>query len=281
MGSEASSWLWVPTAWMRPSSSTTILSVFITEVTRWAMMILVTPVRAARALRILASVAVSTALTESSKIRTLGFFSRVRAMHSRCFCPPDTLTPPWPRSASRPPGIRCRNSSAQAARQAAHSSSSLAPGLPQSRFSRTVPENRTFFCSTMPTASRRAVRSYSRTSRPPTSTRPSVASYSRGISWTRVDLADPVPPRMPTVSPGWMTRSMPARAYSAASGWYLKETCSKATPPSGISVTGWAGFASSTCSSSTAAMRWALASERVISRNTLEIIISEFITCST
>ena len=36
----------------------------------------------------------------------------------------------------------------------------LASGLPHWRFSRTVPENRTFFCSTMPTASRRACRSY-------------------------------------------------------------------------------------------------------------------------
>ena len=101
------------------------------------------------------------------------------------------------------------------------------------------------------------------------------------MSWTRVDLAEPVPPRMPTVCPGSMARSMSARAYSAASGWYLKETCSNRTPPSAISVTGWAGLSSSTFSSSTAAMRWALARERVIRRKTFEIIIREFITCST
>ena len=53
------------------------------------------------------------ALVESSKISTFGFFKIARAMHSRCFCPPETLTPPCPRSVSRPSGIRSRNSSAQ------------------------------------------------------------------------------------------------------------------------------------------------------------------------
>ena len=38
-----------------------------------------------------ASVWVSTALVESSKISTLGFFSSARAMHRRCFWPPETL----------------------------------------------------------------------------------------------------------------------------------------------------------------------------------------------
>ena len=55
------------------------------------------------------------------KSSTFGCLSRVRAMQRRCFCPPETLTPPCPRSVSRPSGIRSKNSSAQAARQAAHS----------------------------------------------------------------------------------------------------------------------------------------------------------------
>ena len=46
------------------------------------------------ACRIKASVRVSTALVESSKISTLGFFNSARAIHSRCFCPPETLEPP-------------------------------------------------------------------------------------------------------------------------------------------------------------------------------------------
>ena len=50
--------------------------------------------------RILASVAVSTALVESSSINTFGFFSSALAIQSRCFRPPDTLTPPWPSSVS-------------------------------------------------------------------------------------------------------------------------------------------------------------------------------------
>lgn len=67
----------------------------------WAMMILVVPA-GLRSIpfRIFASVAVSTALVESSRISTLGFFSKALAMQSLCFCPPDTFTPPWPRSVS-------------------------------------------------------------------------------------------------------------------------------------------------------------------------------------
>ena len=66
-----------------------------TEVTRWAMMILVVSFSSpVKALRIFASVAVSTALVESSRISTLGCFTMARAMHSRCFWPPETLTPP-------------------------------------------------------------------------------------------------------------------------------------------------------------------------------------------
>ena len=52
-------------------------------------------------------------------------------------------------------------------------------------------------------------------------------------------------------------------------------------PPSATSVTAGCGLVSATGSSSTSATRWALASERVIIRKTLEIIISEFITCMT
>ena len=70
-------------------------SAFSTELIRWAMINLVVPgISSAKALRINASVRVSTALVESSKIKILGFFSRARAMHSRCFWPPDTLEPP-------------------------------------------------------------------------------------------------------------------------------------------------------------------------------------------
>ena len=60
---------------MRPSFSTRMRSACSTLETRWAMMILVVPgMCSANAARILASVAVSTALVESSRINTLGFF---------------------------------------------------------------------------------------------------------------------------------------------------------------------------------------------------------------
>ena len=49
----------------------------------------------AKASRIFRSVAVSTALVESSRISTLGLFNSARAMHSRCRWPPETFRPPW------------------------------------------------------------------------------------------------------------------------------------------------------------------------------------------
>ena len=66
-----------------------------TEEMRWAMMIFVTPgISSRKAFLILASVAVSTALVLSSRIRTFGSFNSALAMQSRCFCPPETLLPP-------------------------------------------------------------------------------------------------------------------------------------------------------------------------------------------
>ena len=91
----------MPTSLIRPSSRTTIRSASMTELSRWAMMILVVSGQTVRkASRMEASVAVSTALVESSRMSILGFFSRARAMHRRCFWPPDTFTPPCPRSVS-------------------------------------------------------------------------------------------------------------------------------------------------------------------------------------
>ncbi|SCI60618.1 Protein of uncharacterised function (DUF1602) [uncultured Blautia sp.] len=58
------------------------------------MNLVVSGISSRNALRIRASVLVSTAEVESSRIRILGCFSRARAMQSRCFCPPETLEPP-------------------------------------------------------------------------------------------------------------------------------------------------------------------------------------------
>lgn len=78
-----------------PSSRTRILSASCTLEILCAMISLVVPGMAfVKALLIFASVAVSTALVESSRISTLGFFSSALAIHSLCFWPPDTLVPP-------------------------------------------------------------------------------------------------------------------------------------------------------------------------------------------
>ena len=85
----------VPISAMRPSSRMMILSAFITEATRWAMMSVVIWLNSScSARRMLASVAVSTALVLSSRMTTFGCFKSARAMHSRCFWPPETFTPP-------------------------------------------------------------------------------------------------------------------------------------------------------------------------------------------
>ena len=59
---------------------------------------------------------------------------------------------------------------------------------------------------------------YSFTLWPPTYTPPSFTSYSRGIMLTSVVLALPVPPRMPTVMPLSMCRSMSVRFQPSAVG---------------------------------------------------------------
>ena len=170
-----------------------------TDVTLCAMIIFVTSFRAASASRIFFSVAVSTALVESSKIRIFAFPISARAMQRRCFWPPERLLAPCSSTVSRPSGMRFKNSSAHAARHASQISSSDASTLPHFRFSRTVPENSTFFCRMILTASRRAARSYARTSFPPTRTVPRLVSYRRGMSCTSVVFEEPVPPRIPTV----------------------------------------------------------------------------------
>ena len=58
------------------------------------MIFVVSGMNSRRARRMRASVLVSTAEVESSRMSILGFFSSARAMHRRCFCPPETLVPP-------------------------------------------------------------------------------------------------------------------------------------------------------------------------------------------
>ena len=82
-----------------------ISSAYCTEEMRWAMMMTVVSFRfLAKEARMAASVVESTAEVESSRIRMAGLRSMARAMHSRCFWPPETLVPPWSSTVSKPSG---------------------------------------------------------------------------------------------------------------------------------------------------------------------------------
>ena len=136
----------VPIAFTQPLSRIIIWSACLTDDILWAITIFVISGSFfASSSLILPSVAVSTALVESSSISTFGFFNIALAMHIRCFCPPETLTPPCPISDSYPLGSLSRNSSTQAIWHASSISSFAAFSLPQRRLDIREPENNVFF----------------------------------------------------------------------------------------------------------------------------------------
>ena len=93
--------MWVPVAAMRPSSRKITRSICSMVEMRWAMRMVVRPARVARRFaRMVRSVWVSTADTESSRIRMGASLISARAMEMRCFCPPETVTPRSPRTVS-------------------------------------------------------------------------------------------------------------------------------------------------------------------------------------
>ena len=75
------------------------------------------------------------------------------------------------------------------------------------------------------------------------------------MSCTRVDLLEPVPPRMPTVMPESMCRLMSCSANFFACAEYLKLTFSKSMEPSFTFSAGEAGSVSAGSSSSTSQIR--------------------------
>ena len=86
---------WVPSSTTRPRSRTAIWSASRTVERRCAMVIVVRPSdRSSRADWTARSVPLSRALVASSRTSTRGLRSRVRAMASRCFSPPENR---WPR----------------------------------------------------------------------------------------------------------------------------------------------------------------------------------------
>ena len=76
------------------------------------MIFVVLGISSRKAFLIRASVLVSTALVESSRIRIFGFFSRALAIQSLCFWPPETLFPPSTIWVSYPSGNSRMNPSA-------------------------------------------------------------------------------------------------------------------------------------------------------------------------
>mmetsp|Transcript_54570 Transcript_54570/g.168029 ORF Transcript_54570/g.168029 Transcript_54570/m.168029 type:complete len:111 (+) Transcript_54570:520-852(+) len=97
---------------------------------RCATMIVVRPARDARACWTSFSVLLSSADVASSSTTIGGFFSRQRAIATRCFSPPESLSPRSPTTVSQPFSRRAMSGSSCAFRAASSSSSCDAPGLP-------------------------------------------------------------------------------------------------------------------------------------------------------
>ena len=93
------------------------------------------------------------------------------------------------------------------------------------------------------------------------------------MSCTRVDLLEPVPPRIPTVMPELMCRSIFSRALRLAFLEYLKLTFSKSMEPSLTSITGSAGLCRLLSSTKTWQIRFADSADMVTITYIMEIII--------
>ena len=142
---------WVPICWITPLSITIIQSACIRDVIRWEIIITVAfSISFFSSLRILLSVSVSTADRESSNTRIGASFISILAIATRCFCPPDKVTPRSPTMVSYP-SVKWRiDSSTQAISAAWRISSSRSFSFVMPIFSRMVLEKRNGSWSTMP-----------------------------------------------------------------------------------------------------------------------------------
>ena len=93
------------------------------------------PNRSSREARILASVWVSTAERESSKMRMGASRSSALAMAARCFWPPERVTPRSPTKVSYPSLKPSMASVRQAAAEAFSTSARVAPAWPMAMLS--------------------------------------------------------------------------------------------------------------------------------------------------
>ena len=122
---------WVPRS-VTPSFVITMISSALRTVdSRCATTMQVRPAASrSRADWICISVALSSALVASSRMRIEGFFRNTRAIEMRCFCPPESLTPRSPTSVSYPLGSERIKSWMLAQRAASSTSASDASGRP-------------------------------------------------------------------------------------------------------------------------------------------------------
>mmetsp|Transcript_25318 Transcript_25318/g.55351 ORF Transcript_25318/g.55351 Transcript_25318/m.55351 type:complete len:105 (+) Transcript_25318:1049-1363(+) len=97
--------LCVPSSRTCPRCTTAILSELRIVVRRWAMVMVVRPrpvsffcslMISSSAACTMRSLSLSSALVASSRSRTAGLRTSARAIATRCFCPPESLLPPWP-----------------------------------------------------------------------------------------------------------------------------------------------------------------------------------------
>mmetsp|Transcript_13571 Transcript_13571/g.43784 ORF Transcript_13571/g.43784 Transcript_13571/m.43784 type:complete len:136 (+) Transcript_13571:102-509(+) len=121
----------VPRSATSPSLSTRIASHLAMVPRRWAM---VTAVRvslsAVSASWMSASVRESKADVASSRMTTGGFFTKRRAMATRCFSPPESLSPRSPTTVSQDSSRLLTKGSSDARPAASSRSSSVAPRFP-------------------------------------------------------------------------------------------------------------------------------------------------------
>ena len=104
------------------------------------MKVVVLSRRCFSAARMDASVSVSTALIESSNINMGAFCISIRAIATRCFCPPERVTPRSPTTVSYPFSKPSITSCTQAMRAASCTCSSLMRGSIMRMFSIMVRE---------------------------------------------------------------------------------------------------------------------------------------------
>mmetsp|Transcript_20313 Transcript_20313/g.36857 ORF Transcript_20313/g.36857 Transcript_20313/m.36857 type:complete len:110 (+) Transcript_20313:367-696(+) len=101
-----------------------------------------------------------------------GFFNKHRAMATRCFSPPDSLSPRSPTIVSQPSGRDLINVVSCAASATSSSSSSVASRRPYRILFRSVSLNMVVFCGTTPMLPRSDFCWTMRTSSPLTFTAP-------------------------------------------------------------------------------------------------------------